>query len=450
MSKIRTPKSYSSSKSSNNKENIDNDPYLEKHFRGHSDTVTGLDFSPVGDQLLSCSDDNSLIIWCIRQSVRCYKFIGHTDSILCARYAPDGNLIATGSKDRTVRLWTPRVKGSCNEFKAHTSSVRSLDFSPDGTKLVTSSDDKIIKLWQVSRSKFITSFVGHTNWVRCVRFSPTEQQIISCSEDRSTRLTDLVSGETIHTFHELKGHGVHVEFHPNACVFAVALSNGNVKLYDTRTRKLQQHYQIHDETLSQIAFHKTGNYLLTASLDSTMKILDLLEGRPIYTLQGHKGSINSVAFSKNGEYFASGGSDNNVLVWKSCFEMNYNFKSSTKTIKSNEDPLSDKNTESSNENCTKLQIKPPKNIGYNNEKYQDSPNKPTEYHSHEEVINDMLPDLESLSVEREPQSSGQFPVEAFSMLLKDLSNKITDMSRTIVDMNNRLVNLEEKVDNKRI
>lgn len=135
MSKIRTPKSYSSSKSSNNKENIDNDPYLEKHFRGHSNTVTGLDFSPVGDQLLSCSDDNSLIIWCIRQSVRCYKFIGHTDSILCARYAPDGNLIATGSKDRTVRLWTPRVKGSCNEFKAHTSSVRSLDFSPDGTKV---------------------------------------------------------------------------------------------------------------------------------------------------------------------------------------------------------------------------------------------------------------------------------------------------------------------------
>lgn len=68
------------------------------------------------------------------------------------------------------------------------------------------------------------------------------------------------------------GHGVHVEFHPNACVFAVALSNGNVKLYDTRTRKLQQHYQIHDDTLSQIAFHKTGNYLLTASLDSTMKV----------------------------------------------------------------------------------------------------------------------------------------------------------------------------------
>lgn len=116
---------------------VDTDPYLEKHFRGHNNVVTGLDFNPFGDQLVSCSEDNNLIIWSTQQSVRCYKFVGHTDSILAAKYSPDGSIIASGSRDRTVRLWTPKLKGECVEFKSHTSSVRTVDFSPDGSKVRT-------------------------------------------------------------------------------------------------------------------------------------------------------------------------------------------------------------------------------------------------------------------------------------------------------------------------
>ncbi len=63
-----------------------------------------------------------------------------------------------------------------------------------------------------------------------------------------------------------------------------------------------------------MAFHPTGNYLLSASEDSTLKIFDLLEGRPIYTLNGHKGAVTAAAFSAIGTEFASGGSDEQVLL----------------------------------------------------------------------------------------------------------------------------------------
>jgi centriolar protein POC1 len=40
--------------------------------------------------------------------------------------------------------------------------------------------------------------------------------------------------------------------------------------------------------VNSVAFHPSGNFLLTASNDATLKIFDLLEGRLIYTLHGHQ------------------------------------------------------------------------------------------------------------------------------------------------------------------
>ena len=45
---------------------------------------------------------------------------------------------------------------------------------------------------------------------------------------------------------------------------------------------------MHSAVVNSLSFHPSGNYLVTASNDSTLKILDLLEGRLLYTLHGHQ------------------------------------------------------------------------------------------------------------------------------------------------------------------
>jgi len=45
---------------------------------------------------------------------------------------------------------------------------------------------------------------------------------------------------------------------------------------------------VHSAVVNSLSFHPSGNYLVTASNDSTLKILDLLEGRLLYTLHGHQ------------------------------------------------------------------------------------------------------------------------------------------------------------------
>ena len=47
----------------------------------------------------------------------------------------------------------------------------------------------------------------------------------------------------------------------------------------------------HTAAVNSLSFHASGNYLITASDDSTLKVLDLLEGRLFYTLHGHQVSF---------------------------------------------------------------------------------------------------------------------------------------------------------------
>ncbi|XP_038005152.1 POC1 centriolar protein homolog A isoform X4 [Motacilla alba alba] len=299
------------------------DPSLERHFKGHRDAVTSVDFSRAKKQLASGSMDSCLMIWSMKPQMRAYRFLGHKDAVLCVQFSPSGHLVASGSRDKTVRLWIPSVKGESTVFKAHTGTVRSVHFSSDGQSLVTASDDKTIKVWTVHRQKFLFSLSQHINWVRCARFSPDGRLIVSSSDDKTVKLWDKTSRECIHSFCEHGGFVNHVDFHPSGNCIAAGGTDSTVKLWDVRMNRLLQHYQVHSSVVNSLSFHPSGNYLITASSDSTLKILDLLEGRFLYTLHGHQGPATCVAFSRDGDLFASGGSDEQVMVWKTNFDADY-------------------------------------------------------------------------------------------------------------------------------
>lgn len=60
-------------------------------------------------------------------------------------------------------------------------------------------------------------------------------------------------------------------------------------------------------------FHPSGDFMLTSSMDNTLKIWDLREGRLFYTVYGHEGITLGVEYSPTGEYFASCGADEQVI-----------------------------------------------------------------------------------------------------------------------------------------
>lgn len=63
-----------------------------------------------------------------------------------------------------------------------------------------------------------------------------------------------------------------MEFHPSGSVIGSANMSGSVKLYDLRSTSLYQHYATHKGPVNMVKFHPRGNFMLTASSDSTMKV----------------------------------------------------------------------------------------------------------------------------------------------------------------------------------
>ncbi|KAF9346035.1 hypothetical protein BGX26_002493, partial [Mortierella sp. AD094] len=104
-------------------------------------------------------------------------------------------------------------------------------------------------------------------------------------------------------------------YSPDSTLFAVALSDGNVSLYEAKTWKKSQTLSGHSDAVNCIAFSKTGNQVVSASSDNTLKLWDSSTGTCIHTFEGHSDWVRSVVYSPNENQIVSCGDDKTVRVW---------------------------------------------------------------------------------------------------------------------------------------
>ena len=69
---------------------------------------------------------------------------------------------------------------------------------------------------------------------------------------------------------------------------------------------------VFDICVQGVKLHPGGNFMLSSSLDGTLKVWDIREGRLFYTVHGHEGATLGVDFSPAGDFFASCSADEQV------------------------------------------------------------------------------------------------------------------------------------------
>jgi WD40 repeat protein len=76
-------------------------------------------------------------------------FKGHSEQVNSVAFSPDGKYLASGSRDKTIKLWDVETQREVKTLQGHSWSVTSVAFSPDGKHIASGSWDSTVKVWSV-------------------------------------------------------------------------------------------------------------------------------------------------------------------------------------------------------------------------------------------------------------------------------------------------------------
>lgn len=196
-------------------------------------------------------------------------------------------------------------------------------FSPDSTTIAAGSWSGSIKLLSVPNMEDAGLLRGHTDRVgglswnpqATLSLSPSSANLASGGGEGSIHLWSLESDLPIAT---LSGHSARVarvEHHPSGNYLASASFDTTWRLWDLTTQKELLLQEGHSREVYSVAFQSDGALIASGGLDSIGRVWDLRTGRTIMVLDGHIREITGLAWSPDGYRVVSSSGDAAVKVW---------------------------------------------------------------------------------------------------------------------------------------
>ncbi|MUG92027.1 AAA family ATPase [Scytonema sp. UIC 10036] len=278
----------------------------------HTDEVTDVSFSPLGNTIATASKDKTVKLWSL-DGKEIETLSGHQDLVQSVRFSPKDRIIATASWDGTVKLWTTEGQ-LMTTLTGHNTKVNSVSFSPD-EKTIASADAKgYIKLWTID-GQLIKTFKGHEKSILNLSFSPNGHTLATASQDNTVKLWNR-DGKELQSFTGDRGHKDwvwSVNFSPDGEKIATASRDGTVKLWSIEGREIKT-LDAHKEATS-VSFSPDGQKIVTVGSDQTIKIWNK-SGSHLQTLRGHKDCIWSISFSPDSKIIATASKDGTAKLWQ--------------------------------------------------------------------------------------------------------------------------------------
>ncbi|KAL2132400.1 hypothetical protein VTI74DRAFT_3877 [Chaetomium olivicolor] len=184
------------------------------------------------------------------------------------------------------------------QTQAHTHWVNDIALAQQHTAVVSASSDLLVKVWRplASDAAEPATIGQHADYAKCVATpSQSTPWVASGGLDRKIYLWDLSgAGKTLEI--DVRGE----EVHQKGSVYALGathdiLANGGpegvVRLWDPRSGQRITKFVGHTDMIRAILISESGDMVLSASADQTVKVWSVTAGRCMHTLTMHDQSV---------------------------------------------------------------------------------------------------------------------------------------------------------------
>lgn len=265
-----------------------------KSLTGHSDFINDVQISSDGFYALSGSSDKTLGLWDLRNGNRRHIYRGHTNDVLSVAFSPDNRQIVSASRDHSVRVWNTigEQKYTFDERnagpQAHSDWVTCVRVSRptqanQAPVAVSGGYDGKVKVWRLGVPNWahqctLDSETG--GYISAVCISPDGSLCASGGKEGVATLWDLNDQRSPYSLGEKGSDPINaLGFCPTRFWLTVA-TLGKIKVYDLESRK------------------------------SVADLIPHTNGSPVVA------DCRSLAWSADGTTLYAGFSDNLIRVWQ--------------------------------------------------------------------------------------------------------------------------------------
>jgi WD40 repeat protein len=290
-------------------------------YRGHTNAVWNLAFSPRGDRLASAGKDGAIQIWDPKKPQDRHPL--HTaPGAFGLAISPDGNTLAAvlqGRRRSDLLIWRSLSDLSAVSipFEEKQVSVNGLTFSSDGKTLACLMRDGLIFFYDDLFAKTRTLAAPNNLGFLSCAFSPDTNQLAVAATDWNTaQVLDAATGEVLSKVPGQRS----VAFSPDGRLLATESSDVRefypIELWDIAAGRSLGHLVGHKGQIDRIVFSSDGRLLATASGDGTARLWDMENQTESFTLRGHERGLVNVAFLLGNNSVATAGVDGKVKIWQ--------------------------------------------------------------------------------------------------------------------------------------